>query len=70
MAFLIPLIFRRWDRRYGENWREEEPQCLSREMFSILNQIDINHLPARKAHPYKEGKRLEVYVMKWEKIGS
>ena len=33
----------------------------------FLTESIFSHLSARKAHPYKEGKRFEVYVMEGEK---
>ena len=63
MAFLIPLIFRKYNRSYVENWREDELQRFRRKTFSILNRINIQSPQSQKSTSLKEGKRCEVYVI-------
>ena len=49
VAFLIPLIFRKYNRSYVENSREDELHCFSRETFSILNRINIQSPQCQKS---------------------
>ena len=63
MAFLIPLIFWKYNRSYVENWKEDELQRFRRKTFSILNQINIQSPQSQKSTSLKEGKRCEVYVI-------
>lgn len=50
MAFSIQLIFRKYNRNYVENQREDELQCLNRERHSpFLTKSIFNHFRGQRS---------------------